>query len=61
MEYLFTFDQSFEIRDDMEVMKKMGLTQHLGTDLCSEEEYSQCLELIPPSLRFYVEGSFSYF
>ena len=58
LEYYFNFDQPFEIRDEVDTLKRMGLTLRLGSTQCTQEEYSQCLELIPPSLRFYVEGRF---
>ncbi|CAL8097449.1 unnamed protein product [Calicophoron daubneyi] len=56
LEYLFNFDQAFEIRDEVDTLKRMGLMLHLGTIHCTQEEYNQCLELVPPSLRFYVEA-----
>nr|VZI09161.1 unnamed protein product [Spirometra erinaceieuropaei] len=56
LEYLFNFDQAFEIRDEVDTLKRMGLTLRLGSAQCTQEEYNQCLELIPPSLRFYVEA-----
>ncbi|VEL27050.1 unnamed protein product [Protopolystoma xenopodis] len=34
----------------------MGLTLRLGTPLCTQQEYNTCLELVPPSFRFYVEA-----
>ncbi|KAF7257967.1 hypothetical protein EG68_04387 [Paragonimus skrjabini miyazakii] len=56
LEYLFNFDQAFEIRDEVDTLKRMGLMLRLGTIHCTQEEYNQCLELVPPSLRFYVEA-----
>uniref|UniRef100_A0A5K3F721 E2F_TDP domain-containing protein n=2 Tax=Mesocestoides corti TaxID=53468 RepID=A0A5K3F721_MESCO len=56
LEYLFNFDQPFELRDEVDTLKRMGLTLRLGSPQCTQEEYNQCLELIPPSLRFYVEA-----
>ncbi|VDO03054.1 unnamed protein product [Rodentolepis nana] len=56
LEYFFNFDQPFEVRDEVDTLKRMGLTLRLGSPQCTQEEYNQCLELIPPSLRFYVEG-----
>ncbi|CAH8663796.1 unnamed protein product [Heterobilharzia americana] len=56
LEYLFTFDQAYEIRDEVDTLKRMGLMLRLGTIHCTQEEYNQCLELVPPSLRFYVEA-----
>ncbi|TNN20134.1 Tyrosyl-DNA phosphodiesterase 1 isoform 1 [Schistosoma japonicum] len=56
LEYLFNFDQAYEIRDEVDTLKRMGLMLRLGTIHCTQEEYNQCLELVPPSLRFYVEA-----
>ncbi|VDL63784.1 unnamed protein product [Hymenolepis diminuta] len=56
LEYFFNFDQPFEVRDEVDTLKRMGLTLRLGSPQCTQEEYNQCLELIPPSLRFYVEA-----
>ncbi|KAG5453036.1 Transcription factor dpl-1 [Clonorchis sinensis] len=56
LEYLFNFDQAFEIRDEVDTLKRMGLMLRLGSIHCTQEEYNQCLELVPPSLRFYVEA-----
>ncbi|VDM18626.1 unnamed protein product [Hydatigera taeniaeformis] len=58
LEYYFNFDQPYEIRDEVDTLKRMGLTLRLGSPQCTQEEYNQCLELIPPSLRFYVEAIF---
>ncbi|KAA0197137.1 hypothetical protein FBUS_08418 [Fasciolopsis buskii] len=59
LEYVFNFDQAFEIRDEVDTLKRMGLMLRLGTIHCTQEDYNQCLELVPPSLRFYVEGNFA--
>ncbi|CAH8873043.1 unnamed protein product [Trichobilharzia szidati] len=56
LEYLFNFDQAYEIRNEVDTLKRMGLMLRLGTVHCTQEEYNQCLELVPPSLRFYVEA-----
>ncbi|EUB62829.1 Transcription factor Dp-1 [Echinococcus granulosus] len=48
----------YEVRDEVDTLKRMGLTLRLGSPQCTQEEYNQCLELIPPSLRFYVEAIF---
>ena len=56
MEYLFNFDQAFEIRDDIETLKRLGLSLNLDNGTASEEEFTQCYEQVPLSLRFYVEG-----
>ncbi|KER25467.1 hypothetical protein T265_07090 [Opisthorchis viverrini] len=56
LKYLFNFDQAFEIRDEVDTLKRTGLMLRLGSIHCTQEEYNQCLELVPPSLWFYVEA-----
>ncbi|THD21983.1 Transcription factor Dp 1 [Fasciola hepatica] len=56
LDYVFNFDQAFEIRDEVDTLKRLGLMLRLGTIHCTQEDYNQCLELVPPSLRFYVEA-----
>ena len=36
-EYFFNFDSPFEIHDDIEILKRMGLTFGLGTGGCTLE------------------------
>ena len=53
-EYLFNFDNKFEIHDDMEVLKRMGLALGLEKADCSEEDLVRARSLVPPSLESYV-------
>ncbi|GAB6020362.1 Transcription factor Dp-2 [Chamberlinius hualienensis] len=55
MEYLFKFDNTFEIHDDIEVLKRMGLTFSLEKGGCSEEDLKKAKKMIPESLRQYVK------
>ena len=41
MEYLFTFDDTFEIHDDIEVLKRMGMALGLHKANCSEENLAK--------------------
>lgn len=41
MEYLFTFDDTFEIHDDIEVLKRMGMALGLHKASCTEENLAK--------------------
>lgn len=43
MEYLFTFDDTFEIHDDIEVLKRMGMALGLNEATCNEENLAKVL------------------
>ena len=47
MEYLFTFDDTFEIHDDIEVLKRMGMALGLNEATCTEENLAKvCLIIL---------------
>ena len=41
MEYLFTFDDKFEIHDDIEVLKRMGMALGLHKANCTQENLAK--------------------
>lgn len=53
-EYLFNFDNTFEIHDDIEVLKRMGLTLGLESGQSSQEDINKAISLVPRSLERYV-------
>ena len=55
-EYLFNFDNTFEIHDDIEVLKRMGMTFGLEKGQCSQADLSRCLKMVPKALEPYVLG-----
>ena len=55
-EYLFKFDNTFEIHDDIEVLKRMGLSLGLEMGRCSQENLAKALKLVPKALQPYVLG-----
>lgn len=55
-EYLFNFDNTFEIHDDIEVLKRMGMAYGLESGACSKENLQTALSLVPPVLKPYVQG-----
>ena len=54
MEYLFNFDDTFEIHDDMEVLKRMGLGFGLEQGRVSEEDLAKAKQMVPRALEQYV-------
>lgn len=53
-EYLFEFDDKFEIHDDMEVLKRMGLVMGLDKGRCSDSDLEKLKSMVPKSLEKYV-------
>ncbi|XP_041733190.1 transcription factor Dp-2 isoform X1 [Coregonus clupeaformis] len=55
-EYLFNFDNTFEIHDDIEILKRMGMSLGLESGKCSADNLIVAKSLIPRSLETYVIG-----
>uniref|UniRef100_A0A8D0GYN0 Transcription factor n=1 Tax=Sphenodon punctatus TaxID=8508 RepID=A0A8D0GYN0_SPHPU len=53
-EYLFNFDNTFEIHDDIEVLKRMGMSFGLEAGKCSSEDLKTAKSLVPKALESYV-------
>lgn len=53
-EYLFNFDNTFEIHDDIEVLKRMGMACGLESGNCSPENLKVARSLVPKALEPYV-------
>lgn len=53
-EYLFNFDNTFEIHDDIEVLKRMGMAFGLEKGQCSEMDLQKCIRSVPKALEPYV-------
>ncbi|KAM6226006.1 LOW QUALITY PROTEIN: transcription factor Dp-1-like [Porphyrio hochstetteri] len=62
-EYLFSFDNTFEIHDATEVLKRMGMACGLESGSCSAEDLKIARSLVPKALEPYVtemaQGSIS--
>ncbi|XP_012262642.1 transcription factor Dp-1 isoform X2 [Athalia rosae] len=54
-EYLFNFNDKFEIHDDIEVLKRMGLAFGLEKGDCTDEDLRKAKTMVPKSLEKYVE------
>lgn len=53
-EYLFAFNDQFEIHDDIEVLKRMGLVMGLDKGRCTDEDLEKAKSMVPKSLEKYV-------
>jgi hypothetical protein len=56
MEYLFNFDNTFEIHDDMEVLKRMNMVMGLDSGRgVTEENLRRARAMVPRALQAYVD------
>ncbi|KAM9378448.1 transcription factor Dp-2 isoform 2-T2 [Phaethornis superciliosus] len=53
-EYLFNFDNTFEIHDDSEVLRRMGMSFGLEAGKCSVEDLRTAKSLVPKALEGYI-------
>ncbi|XP_045602026.1 transcription factor Dp-1 isoform X2 [Procambarus clarkii] len=53
-EYLFNFDDTFEIHDDIEVLKRMGMALGLEKAQCSRTDLERAKSMVPRALESYV-------
>ncbi|KAJ7990530.1 hypothetical protein DPEC_G00301290 [Dallia pectoralis] len=55
-EYLFNFDNTFEIHDDIEILKRMGMSLGLENGKCTTDNLVLAKSLVPRSLETYLTG-----
>uniref|UniRef100_A0A6P4FMY7 Transcription factor n=1 Tax=Drosophila rhopaloa TaxID=1041015 RepID=A0A6P4FMY7_DRORH len=55
-EYIFKFDKTFEMHDDIEVLKRMGFLLGLDKGECTPEHIERVKSWVPPNLAKYVEA-----
>ncbi|KAL6738487.1 hypothetical protein Aduo_012030 [Ancylostoma duodenale] len=53
-EFLFNFDQPFEVHDDFEALKRLGYSHGLEHNTLNPEMMEHIDEFIPPALRGYI-------
>ncbi|KAK7089970.1 transcription factor Dp-1-like [Littorina saxatilis] len=53
-EYLFKFDNTFEIHDDIEVLKRMGMALGLEKGACTADSLAKATKMVPKVLEPYV-------
>jgi hypothetical protein len=56
---LFNFDNTFEIHDDIEVLKRMNMAFGLEKKLCSDHDLKISRTMVPKALEPYVVGEFA--
>ncbi|XP_055593095.1 transcription factor Dp-1 [Uranotaenia lowii] len=54
-EFSFDFDNAFEIHDDLEVLKRMGLLLGFDKGQCTVENISKLKSMVPKSLEKYID------
>ncbi|KAI6174413.1 hypothetical protein M3Y98_01187300 [Aphelenchoides besseyi] len=54
-EYAMSFDRPFEIHDDIEVLKRMGMAHGLDTGRVEDVDVDRVKKCLPPALRIYID------
>ncbi|XP_050675906.1 transcription factor Dp-1 isoform X2 [Leptidea sinapis] len=54
-EYMFNFNKRFQIHDDIDILKRMGLLFGLDKGECSDEDIERAKSMVPKALECYVE------
>ncbi|CAG0881307.1 unnamed protein product [Darwinula stevensoni] len=54
MEYLFMFNDLFVVNDDIEVLKRMGMTMGLESGSCTEDNLRKACSMVPKALEPYL-------
>ncbi len=55
-EYVFSFDNAFELHNDIEVLKKMGLDCGLHSGTPTEEEVKRAKAILPKAFESTLDG-----
>lgn len=55
-EYSFKFEDTFEIHDDLEILKRMGLSLGLDRGQCSETDIIKIKSMVPKSVEKYIDA-----
>ncbi|OAF68347.1 Cilia- and flagella-associated protein 20 [Intoshia linei] len=57
-EYIFKFNQNFQVHDDVEILRQMGLAKGMDFELDSkDEDIKNILNMMPPSMSDFIKGS----
>ncbi|KAJ3655009.1 hypothetical protein Zmor_014156 [Zophobas morio] len=54
-EYIFKFNDKFEIKDDVEILKSIGMLMGLDNGKCTPENLEKIKKMVPKSLENYVD------
>ena len=55
-EYVFNFDNTFELHNDIDVLKKMGLDCGLHSGACSSEDLKNAKSMLPKAFESTLDG-----
>ena len=55
-EYVFNFDNTFELHNDIDVLKKMGLDCGLHSGSCSPEDLKNAKSMLPKAFESTLDG-----
>ena len=55
-EYVFNFDNAFELHNDIDVLKKMGLDCGLHSGQCSADDLRVAKSMLPKGFESTVDG-----
>ncbi len=55
-EYVFSFDNAFELHNDIDVLKKMGLDCGLHSGTCSADNLKHAKSLLPKAFGDVLDG-----
>lgn len=61
MEYLFQFNDKFEINDDQEVLKSIGMLMGLDRGEVNPDDLEKLKRLVPKAFEDFVERTFCFF
>lgn len=53
-EYLFHFNDEFEIQDDLEILRQIGMLMGIDKGECTPENLEKIKSFVPKSLEQYV-------
>lgn len=56
LDHCFNFDKPFVIDNDLDIVKRMGMTFGLETNMCSQENLEISKTMVPKELTPYLEG-----
>jgi len=56
--YTFNFNHQFEIHDDLEVLRRMGMTYGLERGCCDAQNFNTLIKLMPTAVHRILTGQF---
>ena len=59
-EYVFNFDNAFELHNDIDILKKMGLDCGIHSGTCTTEDLCQAKAMLPKAFEGILDGKGGY-